>query len=83
MTDFADYNYLEKYGENLYSPVEGATTQTSNAQVQQGYLETSNVQTVSEMVSMISITRDYEANQKVIKTIDNTLQIAANQIGKV
>lgn len=83
IADFADYNYLEKYGENLYNAIEGATRQTGDATVQQGYLETSNVQTVSEMVSMIAITRNYETNQKVIQTMDKSLQIAANQIGKV
>lgn len=83
VSDFADYNYLEKYGENLYSTAAGATKQTAAAQVEQGYLETSNVQTVSEMVQMIAITRNYQTNQKVIQTIDNTLQVTANQIGKL
>jgi len=83
ITDFADYNYLQKYGEDLYSTAAGASKQTSSAQVTEGYLETSNVQTVSEMVQMIDITRDYQTNQKVIQTIDNTLQVTANQIGKL
>jgi flagellar basal body rod protein FlgG len=32
---------------------------------------------------MIAITRNYETNQKVIKTMDESLRIAANQLGKV
>lgn len=83
ITDFADYDYLEKYGENFYQPVEGATVQTSPAQVQQGYLEASNVQVVSEMVDMIAVTRAYETNQKVMQTYDNTLDVAVNQLGKI
>jgi flagellar basal-body rod protein FlgG len=38
---------------------------------------------VSEMVEMITMTRAYESNQKIIQTIDETLQKAANQVGKV
>ena len=83
ITDFADYNYLEKYGENLLKAVEGATYQTADVKVYSGYLETSNVQVVTEMVDLISITRQYEANQKIIKAYDETLDIAANQLGKL
>jgi flagellar basal-body rod protein FlgF len=83
ITDFTDYDYLEKYGENLLNAVEGATTTTANAKVYSGYLEMSNVNIVSEMVDLITITRQYEANQKIIKSIDETLDIAANQIGRV
>ena len=83
VTDFADYDYLEKYGETYYQPIEGAQTIASNAQVKSGYLEMANVQIVSEMVNLISITRAYESNQKVVQTIDDTLDVAVNQIGRV
>ena len=83
VTDFADYDYLAKYGETYYQPIEGAQTTAANAQVKSGYLEMSNVQVVSEMVNLISITRAYESNQKVVQTIDGTLDVAANQIGKL
>lgn len=83
VTDFADYDYLEKYGETYYQPIEGAQTTAANAQVKSGYLEMSNVQVVSEMVNLISITRAYESNQKVIQTIDGSLDVAVNQIGKL
>lgn len=83
ITDFADYNYLEKYGENLYNAVEGATVQNADVKVYSGYLEMSNVQIVTEMVDLIAVTRQYEANQKIIKAYDSTLDIAANQLGRV
>jgi len=83
LTDFADYNYLEHYGENFYQPVEGATLETGTPKVFAGYLEMSNVQVVSEMVNMISVTRQYESNQKIINAYDETLDIAVNQLGKV
>lgn len=83
VTDFEDYNYLEKYGETYYRPVEGAETVQADAEVKSGYLEMSNVQVVSEMVNLISITRAYESNQKVIQTYDNTLEVAVTQLGRI
>lgn len=83
ITDFEDYNYLKKYGENLYSLVEGGNQMPATASIHQGFTEQSNVNVVSEMVNMIAITRAYEANQKVIQTVDSTLELAANSVGKV
>lgn len=84
LVDFADYNYLEKYGETYYRALEGADeTVVADATVNSGCLEMSNVQTVSEMVNMISITRAYESNQKIMQTIDGTLDIAVNQLGRL
>lgn len=83
VVDFADYNYLEKYGETYYQPVEGAEIIESEASVNSGYLEMSNVQVVSEMVNLINITRQYESNQKVMQTYDGSLEIAVNQLGKL
>lgn len=83
VADFEDYNYLEKYGENLYQTVDGAVVRDSGAKVEQGYIEASNVNVVSEMVQMISISRAYESNQKVIQTMDTMLDKAVNSVGKV
>ncbi|NLL79482.1 MAG: flagellar basal-body rod protein FlgF [Clostridiales bacterium] len=83
IVDFEDYNYLEKYGENLYQTVEGFTEKEATAQVRSGYLEMANVQVVSEMVNMINITRAYETNQKIIQTYDGSLDIAVNQLGRL
>lgn len=83
IADFEDYGYLEKYGENLYSAVEGATSKEAETEVRSGYLEMSNVQIVSEMVNMISISRAYETNQKMIQTYDSSLETSVTQIGKL
>ena len=83
IADFEDYNYLEKYGENLYQTVDGATLTAADAWVRQGYIEASNVNVVTEMVNMITITRAYESNQKVIHTIDGMLDKAVNNVGRV
>lgn len=83
VTDFEDYNYLKRYGENYFEPIDGATEKDAAAKVYAGYLETSNISVVTEMVNMITVSRAYETNQKVITTYDGTLDIAANQLGKV
>ncbi|MGN0142332.1 MAG: flagellar hook-basal body protein [Roseburia sp.] len=83
VVDFQDYNYLSKYGENLYDMVEGGVRIASEAQVEQGVIEGSNVNVVSEMVDMITISRAYQAGQKVINTMDDTLSKAVNDVGKI
>ena len=83
VVDVADYDYIAKYGENLYQLVDGAAITASEARVEQGSLEASNVNIVDEMVNMITITRAYESNQKLIQTIDSMLDKAANNVGKV
>ncbi len=83
ITDFEDYNYLERYGENYFQAVEGAEEIDSEADIHSGYLEMSNISVVTEMVNMITIQRQYEANQKLITTYDSTLENAVNQTGRV
>ena len=83
VVDIEDYNYLAKYGENLYDLVDGGNVIASDASVEQGCLEASNVNVVDEMVSMITIQRAYEAGQKMIQTEDSTLEMAVSQVGRV
>jgi len=83
LVDFADYDYIAKFGENLYDIVDGATIIASEATMDQGCLEASNVNVVSEMVNMITISRAYQAGQKVINAVDETLDKAVNQVGRV
>lgn len=83
VADFADYNYLERYGENYFQTVDGAELIPADSEVYSGYLEMANMSVVTEMVNMITIQRQYEANQKVITTYDSTLDDAVNQTGRI
>lgn len=83
VVDFEDYDYLRRYGETYFQPLEGARQTESRADIQSGYLEMSNVQVVSEMVNLISITRAYESNQKIVQTYDDSLEIAVTQLGRL
>jgi flagellar basal-body rod protein FlgG len=72
---------LEPKGQNLWG--ETAASGTPNAaapgsnglgSLQQGYVETSNVNVVEELVAMIATQRAYELNSKAIQTSDQMLQ---------
>lgn len=69
-----------KVGDNLWvgeetGPMPGTT------QLRQGFLEASGVQSVKEMVEMISTMRSYESSQRVVTAIDGTLDKAVNSVG--
>ena len=83
VVDFEDYNYISKYGDNLYNIVDGANMIPATGTIKQGYLEQSNVDAVSEMVDLITVTRAYEANQKVIQAMDTMADKAVNDVGRV
>lgn len=84
LTDFEDYDYLERFGENYFQQIEGAEeTDEVASQIYAGYLEMSNISVVTEMVNMITLQRQYESNQKVITTYDDTLDQAVSQIGRL
>jgi flagellar basal-body rod protein FlgG len=72
---------LKSLGGNLYMPTasSGLPQQANPGQnglgtIQQGQLETSNVNIVDEMVGMITTQRAYETNSKVIQASDQMLQ---------
>lgn len=72
---------LEPRGQNLYAetaasgqPNTGTPGTNGLGQLMQGFLETSNVNVVQELVSMIQTQRAYEMNSKAIQTSDQMLQ---------
>ncbi len=76
---------LRKQGNNLFKLVEGSEPQELKyeGQIVRGYIEGSNVDTVKEMVKMITLLRSYESSQKMIKQQDEMLGKAINEIAKV
>ncbi|MEN6332260.1 MAG: flagellar hook-basal body protein [Smithella sp.] len=48
-----------------------------------GYLETSNVNAMKEMVEMIDVNRSFEAYQKIIQTMSELDKISTNRLGKL
>jgi flagellar basal-body rod protein FlgG len=71
---------LESRGQNLFTETAASGTPSANlpgtnglGTLQQGYVETSNVNVVQELVSMIQSQRAYELNSKAISTSDQML----------
>ena len=80
---FANPAGLEAIGKNMYRPsaasgeaIEGF--EGDAGKVMQGFLESSNVQVVEEMVKLITAQRAYEINSKSIQTADQMLEQANN-----
>ncbi len=76
---------LKSIGDNLYTqseasgtPIIGTPGQDGFGTVNQGYLESSNVDIVQEMIAMISAQRAYEINSKTVQTVENMMQMANN-----
>ncbi len=82
ITSFEDNNELRKITDDFYDVTDQAVKSYKDFTVRQGYLETSNVNSVREMVEMISLQRNYEANQKTIQTEDTIMSKVANDIGR-
>lgn len=81
LANFINPAGLEPRGQNLFSesvasgaPVTGAPGTAGMGELMQGYVETSNVNVVQELVSMIQTQRAYEMNSKSIQTSDQMLQ---------
>ena len=83
LIDIDNYDYINKYGENLYDLIEGGNIIETDAYIEPGMLEASNVNVIDEMVNMIQLARAYEAGQKMIQTEDATLDKTVNQVGRV
>ena len=70
----ADLSTLERLGGSLFGvPQDVELLPPLSATVRQGYLETSNVDVVGEMVEMIVAYRTYEANARALQTQDSSL----------
>ena len=83
IAQFQDPKQLSKYGNNLLTAPQDAQTIPFNGKIYQGYTEKSNINTIREMVDMITVMRAYEANQKLIQYQDSTLDRAINSVGSV
>ncbi len=87
LADFINPAGLQARGDNLFSETAASgTPQTGTpglngvGSLAQGSLESSNVNVVEEMVSMIETQRAYEMNSKAISTSDQMLQFLTNNL---
>lgn len=79
---FADNSQLIPMPNGYFVPAAGlAAEQVAAPELLQGYLEGSNVTPLREMVDLVIISRAYEANQKMISTLDQQMQKALDALG--
>lgn len=82
ITEFTDLRNLEKIGNNVFKAGDGAESESiETTNIVQGFLETSNINPVSEMVNLIDLHRQFESTQKVLKTFDELADDAINDVG--
>ena len=87
LADFVNEQGLQPIGNNLLvesaasgSPQVGTAGTNGLGSLQQGALETSNVNSVTELVSMIECQRSYEMNSKAISATDQMLQYTTTNL---
>ena len=84
IVDMRETRYLKKQGDSLWNTTresgDAVVMETVRPKVLQGFLETSNVNPVTEMVQMIEVNRAYEANQRVIQAQDQSTQRLVNDV---
>ncbi len=73
---------LSPIGDGVFVSTNGTTAgpMPADTALHQGFLESSNVNSVQEMVSMIQAARLYEANQKMLKATDGTMDQIINKL---
>lgn len=84
VVDFEKPYALTKSGNSLFVPADPqAVPRAGTARIQQGHIEGSNVESVSEMVQLIETNRYFEACSKVIKGFEDMSIKAATDLGRV
>ncbi|RXJ02931.1 flagellar hook-basal body protein [Anaerobacillus alkaliphilus] len=84
-----DPNQLVKEGNGLlrYAGGQAVVSAIGNPnmtfQLQQGFVERSNVDSAQAMTDMMTAFRAFEANQKILQAYDQSLEKAVNQIGRL
>lgn len=82
---FSDSRELDKLGGGLYAPGQAQPLPEGGRApgLRQGYVETSNVNAMGEMVDLISTMRQLESGQKVLRGYDEMLDLAIQTIAEI
>ena len=76
---------LQKVGGGFIAKEEGIMPEVAEPEqftMMQGYLESSNVSAIEEMIGLIEVSRAHEANQKMIQTFDENIGKAIGTLGQ-
>jgi flagellar basal-body rod protein FlgF len=83
LVNFADAQKLLKEGLNLYTAGEGAPQPDTKSQVQQGFIEKSNVNAIAEMSRMMEVTRAYTSMSNMLQQQSDLHKTAIQQLAEV
>ncbi len=81
IVDFEQPRYLRKEGMSCYDYQGEGVYNSDNINIQQGYIESSNVNPTEEMIEMIEALRLFESSQKAIQCIDEINTKMVNDVG--
>lgn len=83
IADVENPEELSKVGQNAWNVPEGIELRGAlNFTIRQGYLESSNIDAVKEMVDMIVSFRGYESDAQALKMQDDSLEKLINNVGR-
>ena len=82
LTTFTDLHTLRKLENNFFRTTADSVAAPFASSVHQGFLEGTNFNIVSEMVQMITLSRAYDTNARMVSMQDQTLQQAVNDIAR-
>lgn len=85
ITTFSNKGDLEKVGGSMFVYSDKPTGEIIpfEGTVVQGSIETSNADSIGEMIKMMNMSRNYESGQKVISTIDEAIKKVVNEVGRI
>jgi flagellar basal body rod protein FlgG len=82
LINVAEPRSLQYLGDGKFTAQPDELIETNGALVRQGYLESSNVAPVVEMVRLMETVRHFEASQKMMRGYDDMMQKAISELGK-
>jgi len=83
VVDIEDKSSLQKVGDSAFQIPEGINLVSAvNFAIKQGYLESSNVNVIKEMVNMVASFRSFESDAQALKAQDDSLEKLINNVGR-
>jgi len=85
IVEFPDLAALEKEGGTLFNPIDPNTSpvEAVSSAVEQGSIESSNVNAINSLVRLIAAQRAYEAAARAVDMFNNSLSRVSGEIGRI
>lgn len=74
---------MKRAGSTAFNAGTPRVRASNDFRIKQGFVEMSNVNALQEMVSLMQVMRNFEANQKALSANDQRLQKAVSELGRV